>query len=192
MSRCSSIRVATESRIERAFDDEICIRAPRERNSAASGASSRGASTMSCPGRCSTKSLIQRTDCTSCNTCRKQMTMPRAKTTPTKPFNSGLARKTPRSIGNVTTSPAATATVMMTIRMIWRTGWLKRGADPVVCIRLLTLSVGRENRGAVGRCQLTFGPSRTIAGVRSIDARAWQARPGRDRQSRDRQDARRC
>jgi hypothetical protein len=51
MSRSSSIRVATLSRIERDEPALICIRLPRVRRSEASGARRRGARVILWPGR---------------------------------------------------------------------------------------------------------------------------------------------
>ena len=94
MSRASSMRVATDSRIERAEEFEICpARGPRERKSAASGASKRGAMVISCPGRWAAKPSIQLTDRISCATCQKQVSTPRMKTARISPFNQGLAMK---------------------------------------------------------------------------------------------------
>ena len=62
MSRSSSIRVATESRMERAEVAPIALFRPRARNSAARGASRRGALTISWPGFCTAKPSIQPTD----------------------------------------------------------------------------------------------------------------------------------
>ena len=60
MSRASSTRCATESRIDRPDEAEIVIRpAPRDRKSEASGARSRGGAAVSDPGAWRTKDSIQ-------------------------------------------------------------------------------------------------------------------------------------
>ena len=82
ISWSSSIRVATESRIERVEEEVSCIRAPRVRSSAASGASSEGAGRSASPGCWRAKASIQLTEFISRTTCRKQDSTPRTKTTP--------------------------------------------------------------------------------------------------------------
>ena len=57
ISRASSIRWATESRIDRAEVEAICMRLPRCRSNVARGASNSGALMKSCPGRCAAKAF---------------------------------------------------------------------------------------------------------------------------------------
>jgi hypothetical protein len=67
ISRASSIRVETESRIDRVDEELTCIRAPRVRSNAASGASIGGAlESGSCESEA--KFSIQRTEMMSWNT----------------------------------------------------------------------------------------------------------------------------
>ncbi len=88
------MRVATESWIDRAAEDEICPPlGPRDRKSAASGASRRGAIVISWPGRCAAKPSIQLTDRTSCATCQKQVRTPMKKTARISPFSHRFAVK---------------------------------------------------------------------------------------------------
>ena len=54
ISRSSSIRCATESRIDLPDEDEICVRAPRERSNVAKGASNDGAVIQVSRGGCAT------------------------------------------------------------------------------------------------------------------------------------------
>ena len=90
-SRCSSIRVATNSRIERVEAEVSDRRARRPESSAASGASSRGALVNSCPGRSSAKPSIQFTEEISVRTCQKQARTPMKKTRRMKIFRYGEA-----------------------------------------------------------------------------------------------------
>lgn len=84
ISRASSIRCATESRIERDEVAEICIRLPRARIILASGARMRGASWPA--SRSATKFSIQRTEPISVSTCQKVASTPITKTSTMKPF----------------------------------------------------------------------------------------------------------
>ena len=62
ISRVSSIRVATESRMDRVDAVPICVWAPRLRNKAAKGASNGGALAVSPPSRSAAKFSIHRTE----------------------------------------------------------------------------------------------------------------------------------
>ena len=88
MSRDSSMRVATESRIVRAEEAEMLARASRCPRSCASGASTRGARTAPAPRppRARVNAPIQRTPARTCQTCQKQATTPITKTTAMNPL----------------------------------------------------------------------------------------------------------
>ena len=119
------MRVATDSRIECDAVDEICERAPRDRSSAASGASRRGGLSASCPGAWFRKRSIQLTDCIRMNTCQKQVRTPKKNTPRMKPFSARLVPRMPSTVSRMNHPPALVSAMVISIETIWRIGWLK-------------------------------------------------------------------
>ena len=104
-------------------DAEICIRAPRERSSVASGARRRGGLTNSCLDFRAVKPSIQLTERISWITCQKQAITPITKTSSDEPVQPGVRQEHRRHAGEgdigAERRPAPDA---ISISAIWRTG----------------------------------------------------------------------
>lgn len=108
--------------MDREDEDDICIRAPRDRSSDARGASRRGGLVWSWPGTWRTKSSIQLTDWTRISTCQKQVTTPRRKTAVMNPLNSGLTRRMPTTSAWMNHAPLPTSRQATSMATICRIG----------------------------------------------------------------------
>ncbi len=121
------MRAPTDSRILPEEVVEICIRAPRPRNSAASGTIRRGALLSGWPGRLAVKRSIHTTDVINWYSWPKQASTPITNTSTITPFSHGLDRKTGPTVGKTSLAPIPTSPSTISIMTIWRSGWEKCG-----------------------------------------------------------------